>query len=38
MNRLGLLGPILRMHRRIDAWAATPPSEHVALRPVSREQ
>jgi hypothetical protein len=38
MQRLGLLGPILRAHRRIEAWAATEPAPRSVVRANSRVQ
>jgi hypothetical protein len=38
MQRLGLLGPLLRAHRRIEDWAATEPAHRPVVRANPRAQ
>jgi hypothetical protein len=38
MQRLGLLGPILRAHRRIEDWTAAEPAHRPVVRANQRAQ
>jgi hypothetical protein len=39
MHRLGLLGPLLRAHRRIENWSAGEPAPRaIVVRPKPRAQ